>query len=127
MIEQFMGLLRAEHTANRFGRYHCGQGSVDLMPLPKFRPLIAPVNGRVHPRLDEGRGIHDDDAKQAAAGIVREPETRHGSNLGPLEKPARPRSVENLAPIRRASSPTHNRHRSDKARWKDVSATTMRT
>jgi hypothetical protein len=117
-----MGLLRAEHTANRFGRYHCGQGPVDLMPLPKFPSLIAPVNGRVHPRLDEGRGIHDDDAKQAAAGIVREPETRHGSNLGPLVKPARPRRVENLAPIRRASSPTHNRHRSDMAQWKDVFA-----
>jgi hypothetical protein len=41
--------------------------------------LVDAVEPNPHPSLNDARGIHDDDAKEAPAGIaVREPKTRHG-------------------------------------------------
>jgi hypothetical protein len=43
----------------------------------KIRTLVDPLDGSAHPGINQMRGIEDDDADEAIAGFVREPETRH--------------------------------------------------
>jgi hypothetical protein len=45
------------------------------------RALVDSLDGSAHPGRNDMRGIQDDDADEAIAGFVREPETRHASNL----------------------------------------------
>src|ERR1700676_4656193 len=81
VIEQFMGLCRTEHTADRFGWYERGHGLVDLMTLRKFR-LEVDRYGRRDARVGERPGIYNDYADEATGPIVGEPETGHTGNLG---------------------------------------------
>jgi hypothetical protein len=88
VIEQFMGLCRTEHTADRFGWYERGHGLVDLMTLRKFR-LEVDRSGRRDARVGERPGIYNDYADEATGPIIGERETRHTSNLGRTGRPCK--------------------------------------
>ena len=45
------------------------------------RALVDPLDGSAHPGMNQMRGMEDDNANEAIAGFVREPETRHAGNL----------------------------------------------
>jgi hypothetical protein len=79
--DQLGGLLLVEQAADR-GHWHerCGL-AVEFVAVRKIRTLVDPLYGSAHPRMNQMREIDDDDADEATAGFVREPETRHTGNL----------------------------------------------
>jgi hypothetical protein len=81
LSEQPVAFVRAEHSADCVVWYKRSADLIKQVALGKLRPLIGPINGRVHARLYERRGIDDHDPEQATVPIVREPEARHASNL----------------------------------------------
>lgn len=85
MIEQVVGLLRAEHPVENRSWYQRGHSLGNLMTLHEFSVEVD-LPGCPYACIGQRRRIHDDDAEQATALIVREPETRHELNL---ERPGR--------------------------------------
>ena len=61
--EYLVGFVRAEHSADCARRDQRRARLIEWVALSKLRMLIAPINGRVHARLDERRGIDDEDAE----------------------------------------------------------------
>ena len=92
-----MGFVRAEHSADCVVWHKSGADLIKQVALGELRPLIGPINGRVHAGLDERRGIDNEDAEKAAGSIVRERESRHARNLGQVNRLVRPKNAYAVA------------------------------
>jgi TPR repeat/Tetratricopeptide repeat len=66
-LDQLGGFVLAEHMADRRRRHHGRAVPVEFMAFAELRALIDALDGGPEPGMEEGRGIHDDDAKELAA------------------------------------------------------------